>query len=100
MQRRSAPGPRLTTLLRAGLVLVTTAPLWALGGAASAGAEPASAPNGDRVDYVSVIEVSGLLDPILVDFVHTELRDAEAHRATALVLQLNSPGAVVSDATL
>src|SRR6478735_4360568 len=96
MHRRSAPRPRLMTLLRVALVLVTTAPLWSLAFAPAAEAAPAAA----DVDYVSVIEVSGLLDQILVDFIHTELQDAEAHDATALVLQLNSPGAVVSDAEL
>src|SRR3546814_16389468 len=47
--------------------------------------------------YVAVIEVSGLLDRVLVDFVETQLEAAEEADATALVLQLNSGGAVVAD---
>ena len=63
-----------------------------------AGASPAQddadpAPRG----YVSVIEVSGLLDRVLVDFVQTQLAEAEDDGAIALVLQLNSKGAVVDE---
>lgn len=47
--------------------------------------------------FVQVIEVSGLLDRVLVDFVETQISQAEADGALALVLQLNSPGAVVDD---
>lgn len=48
-----------------------------------------------RTDYVSVIEVSGLLDRVLVDFVDSQLTKAQEGGATALILQLNSKGAVV-----
>ncbi len=47
--------------------------------------------------YVSVIEVSGLLDRVLVDFVDTQIDKAERNGALALVLQLNSTGSVVAD---
>ncbi len=50
--------------------------------------------------HVQVIEVSGLLDRVLVDYVEGELRDAERTGALALVLQLNSKGAVVSQGRL
>lgn len=62
-------------------------------------ARPAGAVPGQDADagYVSVIEVSGLLDRVLVDFVRTEIADAERQGALALVLQLNSGGAVVAD---
>jgi membrane-bound serine protease (ClpP class) len=46
---------------------------------------------------VSVIEVSGLLDDVLVDFVETQITEAEDGGALSLVLQLNSSGAVVDD---
>lgn len=59
-----------------------------------AAAAPSQAPD---AGYVSVIEVSGLLDRVLVDFVRTEIDDAERQGALALVLQLNSGGAVVAD---
>ncbi|HLT16543.1 MAG TPA: NfeD family protein [Acidimicrobiales bacterium] len=62
-------------------------------------AAAAPAQDGDtrpRTGYVSVIEVSGLLDRVLVDFVQTEIDEAASRGAVALVLQLNSSGAVVS----
>ncbi len=55
---------------------------------------------GDDEAYVAVIEVSGLLDKVLVDFVETQIADAEEQGALALVLQLNSSGAVVADRRL
>jgi membrane-bound serine protease (ClpP class) len=66
-----------------------------------AGAAPTQdeAPAADR-GTVTVIEVSGLLDRVLVDFLDTRLDEAEDSGALALVLQLNSKGAVVDDARL
>ena len=60
---------------------------------------PAGAQPEDRQDpgVVDVIEVSGRLDPILVDFVEQAVARAEDDAAVALVLQLNSPGAAVGD---
>jgi membrane-bound serine protease (ClpP class) len=49
---------------------------------------------------VEVLEVSGLLDPILVDFVERSIAEAEASEAVAVVLQLNSQGSVVDDERL
>ena len=46
---------------------------------------------------MSVIEVSGLLDRVLVDFIETQIAKAEDRGAITLVLQLNSNGAVVAD---
>ena len=58
-------------------------------------AEPAAAQA--SCDEVRVVEVSGLIDPILADFVEETVTDAEACGAVAVVLQLDSPGAVVGD---
>ena len=41
-----------------------------------------------------VIEVSGLLDPINVDFIAAALAEAEADDVTALVIRLDSHGSV------
>jgi membrane-bound serine protease (ClpP class) len=49
---------------------------------------------------VDVIEVSGRIDPIEVDFVTRSLRQAERDGDEVLVIQLNSPGALVDRATL
>jgi membrane-bound serine protease (ClpP class) len=77
-------------------LLVASVTATALGGSASA-----ATPTGDgtAAGYVAVFQVSGLLDPVLVDSVRHAVRDAEAGRAKALVLQANSGGVVVSDST-
>ena len=93
MLRRSDPGPRPTTLSRAGLTAALLGVVVLLVGA-PAQAAPAQEAGGG---YVSVIEVSGLLDRVLVDFVETQITEAEEGDAIALVLQLNSAGAVVAD---
>lgn len=49
---------------------------------------------------IDVIEVSGLLDPINVDFVARALAEAEADEVTALVVRLDSPGSVAPEADL
>lgn len=58
-----------------------------------AGAVPA-------VPAVDVVEISGLIDPVVVDFVERRLDDAVADGSQAVILQLNSRGAVVDEATL
>jgi membrane-bound serine protease (ClpP class) len=63
----------------------------------TAGAAPVQ---DDDPGYVAVIEVSGLLDRVLVDFLDTQITQAERDGAIALVLQLNSRGAVVADERL
>lgn len=46
---------------------------------------------------VRVVEVTGLLDEVLVSFVERSIDEADECGAVAVVLQLNSPGAVVGD---
>lgn len=46
---------------------------------------------------VDVVEVSGYLDPVLVDFVRRAITEGEAAGAVAVVLQLNSRGSAVGD---
>lgn len=84
----------------AGLVLAVMA-LGLLGGTAAArpGAADDPAPT-DEPGVVRVLKVSGLLDPILVSFVADEIADAQDQGVTAVVLQLNSEGAVVDEAEL
>lgn len=85
---------RLPTI---GVVLVALGAVLAAAGAlvpvpASAQDEPAS--------FVDVVKVNGLLDPVMVDFVEGSVADAATTGATALVLQVDSDGAVVPDARL
>jgi membrane-bound serine protease (ClpP class) len=48
-------------------------------------------------DEVRVAEVSGLVDPVLADFVEETITEAEACGAVAVVLQVDSTGAIVAD---
>ena len=68
--------------LAAGQLLLPVAPAAAAPRAASA---------------VDVIQVSGLIDPLMVDFIGHALGTARRDGSQVLVLQLDSPGAIVSD---
>src|SRR5436305_11482990 len=61
---------------------------------------PSAAAAAAKPRVVDVIEVSGRLDPVEVDFVKHALRRAADRHADALVIQLNSPGALVGDSAL
>lgn len=67
--------------------------------------EPAAtATSGDetasKLAPVDVLQVSGLFDEVTVDSVTDAIRRAEGDGAQALILQLNTGGAVVSDARM
>jgi len=81
---------RLSTVSAA---LIALAVLVGLVGAAPTAASPAGRDAG-----LSVIQVSGLLDPVLADFVERAIADAEQRGSIWLVLQVNSTGTVVDDA--
>ena len=63
------------------------------------GARPrrAAAVAANTPDKVDVVKISGLLDPVLADFIASSVNEAESDGAVALVLQLNSTGMVISD---
>jgi membrane-bound serine protease (ClpP class) len=95
-------------LPRWGALLVLTGVLVALF-ALVVGAVPASAQDdetttstvapadGSEAGFVAVVKVSGLLDPVMIDFLEQSVADAEAEGALGLILQANSTGVVVSD---
>jgi membrane-bound serine protease (ClpP class) len=72
-------------------------------GALLLGAPPVSAQDVDattstaEAGIVDVVKVDGLFDPVTVDFVERSVIDAEQAGATALVLQIDSTGSVVSN---
>jgi membrane-bound serine protease (ClpP class) len=82
--------PRRRRLALALLLVVTGAVV--LGGTASAAGEP--------TEHVDVVQVSGWIDPIIVDFIANSIADSERGGAEALVIQLDSPGSLVSDRAL
>jgi membrane-bound serine protease (ClpP class) len=58
--------------------------------------QPANAQDADAGVAV-VLQVSGLLDPLLADFVVDGIENADAEGAKVVVLQLNSTGSVISN---
>lgn len=86
--RRVAVGCRL--LLGAVLVVLATA--------SPAPAQPPS-PDAGR-SQVRILELSGLIDPIVADFVTDELERAERDDALAVVLRINSVGSALDRAEL
>lgn len=83
-----------------GLLLALVGLLLGLAGQAGAttGA-PAQEPPTDP-GRVSVVQVEGLIDPVLADFVERSIAAGEDAGVVAVVLQLDSSGAVVSDERL
>jgi membrane-bound serine protease (ClpP class) len=56
------------------------------------GSPAASHTGHEHAREIRIIEVSGLLDPIEIDYIDSQLEDAQRHWALAIVLQVNSPG--------
>src|SRR4051812_12160606 len=73
----------------------TLATVLLLLGGSLLGAIPASAAPSPR-PLVDVIEVSGRIDPIVADFVKDALGAAERAHSEVLVIQLDSPGSLLS----
>lgn len=65
--------------------------------AAAGDDEPATEPATEQLAPVDVLQVSGLFDEVLVQAVHDAIADSEANGAQALILQLDTRGAVVGD---
>jgi membrane-bound serine protease (ClpP class) len=86
-RRRSS----VRVVLAMTLLLVGLVPL--LGARPAGAAQPAG--TADRVD---VIEVSGLLDPVLADFIERSITQAENAGVAAITLRVNSGGAVLDAA--
>ena len=61
-------------------------------------AAPANAQLSDGT--FDVIEVNGLIDPVMADFIERSLDESEANGAAGVILQMESEGAAISDAEL
>ncbi|HIF66507.1 MAG TPA: hypothetical protein EYQ34_07925 [Acidimicrobiia bacterium] len=62
------------------------------------GASSAAAHTGHQHSRViRIIEVSGLLDPVEIDYIDAQLQDAQRNWALAIVFQINSPGAAADE---
>jgi membrane-bound serine protease (ClpP class) len=71
-----------------------------VGTAAPASGAPAQPTCDEGSGPVVVVEVDGLVDPVLADLIETQVARAEQDCALALVLQFDSGGAVVSEREL
>ena len=74
-------------------LLTLMAGLTLFGPAVAAQDEPVDTPEG-RID---VLQVSGFVDPILVDAIDNAIDRAERDGSQALILQVNSDGTIVDD---
>ena len=77
-------------MMRAAVVVLGTVCMF--------GGSPVSASSAKDLEPVDVVAVSGLLDHVVVHAIHEALERSESNGAQAVVLQVNSLGAVV-DAT-
>ena len=83
------------------LLIALLGAIAALGIAASpAAAQDDETPAGDTVAPVDVLQVAGLFDDIIVSEIADAIDRADADGSQALVLQVDSRGAVVSDAVM
>jgi membrane-bound serine protease (ClpP class) len=92
--RSRLPGFRPAGPIRlvAGLILVATVlGAWATADAAGAQSGPSRPPE------VTVVKISGPLDPVLADFIEDSITQAENRRAAWLVLWMNSSDTVIPD---
>lgn len=90
---------RLSTAVVAAALLIGAA--WSAAPAATAaGRTDASPRTSADVPMVAIVKVSGLIDPVLADFLTRSVHQAEAQGAIGMVLQVNSPGSVISDDAL
>lgn len=99
--RRLATGLAVTAV--AVVLAAGSAPAAASGSDDSISADTAVASTSDDADAtgsVRVLQVSGLFDPIVVASIEDAIDTAAADGSQALVLQMNSRGAVVSDARM
>lgn len=75
--------------------------LFALASPASArAAAPAQATTEGDAGRVSILKVEGLIDPVMASFIDQSITDGERAGVVAVVIQLDSPGAVIDDERL
>src|SRR5688572_3360902 len=95
------PGPRhpLRRVRRRRLAMALLG-LSLLGLTLSTRASAAAEEGGEPARHVDVVQVSGWIDPVVVDFLRDTLDSTQVGGAEVLIIQLDSPGAVVDDEAL
>jgi len=89
-RRVSLPLLALLTILA---VVLTAMPA----GAAGDGTDPTPATSADEPPVFDVIQISGLVDEIVADFIESSISKAESNGSGGLILQVNSTDAVITD---
>ena len=84
---------KVSKMVRVGAVALI---IGAAGLSMNAGASAASTPSANGLAPVDIVAVSGLLDDVVVAEIETAIDRSTTNGAQAIVLQLNSRGAVVS----
>ncbi len=99
--------PRPRRLVTSFLLSVGLAGLLANISASSSAAAPAPRAASIRVqepadlaNFVDVIDVNGYIDRVMRDFIVDSIESAVANKSQALIIQLNSPGSLLSDSDL
>ncbi len=92
LRRRSRRLSAAVLALAAGAVSAWSAPVGAHG--------DGHGNEGHGVGVVDVVEVSGLIDPVLAGMLSETLRGVDPDSSVAVVFQIDSPGAVVDDSDL
>jgi membrane-bound serine protease (ClpP class) len=82
-----------------GFFAFATAAAFLAAPALAAGADPPTAQGSTPQAIVDVLQVSGWLDPVMVDFLRASIEKAARENVEAIVVQLDSPGALVSRRT-
>lgn len=95
---------RLPTLV--AMTAVVALILGVIGFVVSATTSPVSAETSTTIineggpdGFVAVVKVSGLLDPVMVDFIRTSIDEANDEGARALIMQTDSTGVVVDESS-
>ncbi len=83
-----------------GLALVLFGSVFALAAPASARAGAPAQDGGDEPGRISIIEVEGLIDPVVADYIEESITAGEDSGVIAVVLQMDSSGSVVSEGRL
>jgi membrane-bound serine protease (ClpP class) len=83
----------LSRVFRMSVALLTTLFVFVTIGASSAAAHTGH----QHSRVIKIIEVSGLLDPVEIDYIDAQLQDAQRNWALAIVFQINSPGAAADE---
>ncbi len=86
----------------AAVTVLVGAVVMLLGGAGPAAAQSGGAPTGAAGGKggVDVVKVDGLIDPIMLEYLRTSIQTASRSGSVAVVLTVDSEGAVVSDGEL